>query len=168
MSVVGYKRYSSNRSNEDDEDEMSKFMKMVEDDNGEEDDHIHTAAENKKLIQEKISRYKRAKQEDVINIEGDCLEASSDLKEEKYTSSLDNNNTVDTKRQSLLLEAAEMRKQQSQMNQTSLKQQKQQYSESQLLKEANQVQTNALQSSEEIATGVKYTDSLKTTWRYIQ
>ena len=47
----------------------------------------------------------------------------------------------------------------------SLKQQKQQQSEAGLLKEANKVQTNALQSAEDIAEGFKYTQSLTTSWR---
>jgi ATP-dependent RNA helicase DDX41 len=66
--------------------------------------------------------------------------------------------------QTLLYQAAELRKAQLGMDETLLKQEKQIASESILLKEANQVQTNALQSNEEIATGIKYTTSLKTTW----
>ena len=51
------------------------------------------------------------------------------------------------------------------MTEEEIRQQQQQHSEQMLLKEANQVQTNALQSNEEIATGMRFTESLTTTWR---
>lgn len=64
----------------------------------------------------------------------------------------------------LLDEAEELRKQLAGLDKKTLKQQKQQSSELLLLKEAIQVQTNALQSNEEIAQGVRYVESLKTSW----
>lgn len=60
--------------------------------------------------------------------------------------------------------AVDLRKQQAAMDRKTLKQKAQQDSEQILLKEANQVQTNALQSNEEIASGVKYDVSMKTSW----
>ena len=60
--------------------------------------------------------------------------------------------------------AADMRRKHATMDKRSLKQQQQQNEEAVLLKEANQIQTNALQSNEEIAEGRKYVESLKTSW----
>jgi ATP-dependent RNA helicase DDX41 len=65
----------------------------------------------------------------------------------------------------LLEEADELRKQLSSLDQKTIKQHKQQSSELLLLKEAIQVQTNALQSNEEIAQGVQYNESLITSWK---
>ena len=66
---------------------------------------------------------------------------------------------------SLLEVAAEIRKKKGLMDKTVLKQDKQTEQEQILLKEANQVQTNALQSNEEIATGKRFTERLKTRWK---
>ena len=70
-----------------------------------------------------------------------------------------------TARSSLLGQAAAMRKAHANMDQKSLKIIQQEASEMALLKEANQVQTNALQSNTEIATGVTFTQSLRTSWK---
>jgi ATP-dependent RNA helicase DDX41 len=135
----------------EEEDEMTKFMKMV-DDNDESD--------------QKTSLYvpvvKRKQQLDAMHSKF-IDEKKSIAVEEEGTDTNEVEEPV-VVRQSLLVQAADIRKQQKDMNQTTLKKQQQEYSESILLKEANQVQTNALQSSEEIADGVKYTDSLKTSW----
>uniref|UniRef100_A0A7S3M683 RNA helicase n=1 Tax=Spumella elongata TaxID=89044 RepID=A0A7S3M683_9STRA len=64
----------------------------------------------------------------------------------------------------LLEQANALRKERELLGESANKQQQQHYSEQALLKEANQVQTNALMSSEEIATGVKRTESLPTSW----
>jgi ATP-dependent RNA helicase DDX41 len=66
--------------------------------------------------------------------------------------------------QSLVDVAEEIRKKQGLLDRKTVKQNQQKESESALLKEANQVQTNALMSLEEIAQGVKYFESLQTTW----
>jgi len=73
--------------------------------------------------------------------------------------------SAEMRQKSLLDVAAEMRRKQATMDKRALKQQQQQSSEALLLKEANQVQTNALQSNEEIATGKKYEERMKTTWK---
>ena len=65
---------------------------------------------------------------------------------------------------SLLDEADSLRKTLATMDKKTLKQQKQLDSEEVLLKEANQVQTNALLSNEEIAKGVSYSESITTNW----
>ena len=66
--------------------------------------------------------------------------------------------------QSLVDIADEIRKKNLNINKKTLKLLHQKEEENILLKEANQVQTNALQSAEEIATGIKYFESLKTSW----
>lgn len=67
--------------------------------------------------------------------------------------------------QSLVDVAEELRKKKSILDKKTVKQNQQKEYEEVLLKEANQVQTNALQSKEEIASGLKYFESLKSTWR---
>ena len=68
-------------------------------------------------------------------------------------------------RQSLLGQAVELRRSTANLDQKSLKLLQQEEAEKSLLKEANQVQINALQSNSEIASGVHYTESIKTSWR---
>ena len=65
---------------------------------------------------------------------------------------------------SLLKQASEMRSKLLASDENAIKKMKQEYDESMLLKEAERVAAHALQSNEEIATGVRYTDSLPTTW----
>lgn len=67
--------------------------------------------------------------------------------------------------QSLVDVAEELRKKKAMLDKKTVKQIQQKEYEEVLLKEANQVQTNALQSKEEIALGLKYFESLKSTWR---
>ena len=67
-------------------------------------------------------------------------------------------------RQSLLGQATEMRRANANMDPKSLKLLQQEEQERALLKEANQVQGNALLSNAEIASGVKYTECMKTSW----
>jgi ATP-dependent RNA helicase DDX41 len=65
----------------------------------------------------------------------------------------------------LLEEATEMRMKLLHTDERMVKMMKQEQTELNLLKEANQVAANALQTNEEIATGVRYTESLKSSWR---
>ena len=161
------KRYGRD---DDDEDEIIKFMKLVEKDNEESQArgaYVPVAQRNKE-IQQKIFAYKHSAQEnEEVNDEKVIVKAET-IQTSEYVNSADFDKLVKTdinREQSLLLQAAELRKLQATMNQSSLKKQKQQYSEQVLLKEANQVQTNALQSSEEIAGGIKFKEPLKTTWK---
>lgn len=65
-----------------------------------------------------------------------------------------------------LLEAAmELRKATENMDAATIKQMKATEEEHRMLREANQVQTNALMSAAEVAQGTRYTESLKTSWR---
>ena len=71
---------------------------------------------------------------------------------------------------SLISQAAELRSAKKNVDKKSLKQIEQEVLEAALLKEANQVQTNALQSNTEIAEGSDFRESIKTSWtcpRYI-
>ena len=159
------KRYGLSREEDEEEDQITKFMKLVEKDNN--DEQYVPAARRRQEIQEKIIAYKKVSIAQTI-VETDdatesAVESSNELVDPTDFSKLIK--TDENRQQSLLLQAAELRKVQATMNQASLKKQKQQYSEMVLLKEANQVQTNALQSSEEIATGIKFSEPLKTTWR---
>ena len=65
---------------------------------------------------------------------------------------------------SLLAQAASLRKSKEKMDTKSRKQVEQEQEELMLLREANKVQTNALLSNTEIASGVTYIDPIKTTW----
>jgi ATP-dependent RNA helicase DDX41 len=152
------KRY--NRKADDDEDKFSKFMRLVEQDNsdgdGSQKEVYVPAAQRRKQLEDKLLAY-RNHQKHANSSDDDSITRN------RKSSALDE--TDANRNKSLLVEAAEMRKAQASMNQVDVKLAKQQYSEQVLLKEANQVQTNALQSSEEIATGIRYKEPLKTTWR---
>ncbi|CAN0009673.1 unnamed protein product [Scytosiphon promiscuus] len=65
-----------------------------------------------------------------------------------------------------LLEAAkELKKATANMDAGTIKQMKAKEEEHRMLKEANQVQTNALMSAAEVAQGTRYTEALTTSWR---
>lgn len=139
------------------EDAMAKFMKMVEEDNGDDDDLYVPAHIQKQHLLDQARERVYQEQKDIRESSGDenkNVEKVSEVVVKK-----------EEKQQSLLDQAAELRKQRAQLTHAELKQQQQLYSEELLLKEANQVQTNALQSNEEIATGSRYTESLVTSWR---
>lgn len=167
MSVLG-KRYGREI---DEEDEVAKFMKQygVADDgevevdgkcsdgNGSSaktpGDEGYISIKQRKLMEQERLRARKAGQN------GQAQPA-----EQENGASVD---AIKKKQQgvSLLEQAAALRKAQAALDEAQRKQQEQQRSEMALLKEANQVQTNALQSNEEIATGVRRTEALTTTWR---
>ena len=71
---------------------------------------------------------------------------------------------------SLLRQATELRSKLLASDEDGIKRMKQEYEESLLLREAERAAAHALQSNQEIATGVRYTESLSTSWsapRYI-
>eukprot|EP01041_Mallomonas_annulata_P007232 gene7232-14758_t len=149
------KRIRANADYEDD-DELSKFMKVVEEDDKEYDEYQSVKERRKKYSEEIIAR--KAGRREAIDTDDQEGDVETDEIED-LDKNIDSNRT-----KSLLDQAAALRKAESSMDKKFLKQEHQKYSEQILLKEANQVQTNALQSNEEIATGVKYTESMKTTW----
>lgn len=146
MEVAGdHQRKRYGRSEDDEEDAMTKFMRMVDDDNEQSEEAPRPAVPAIKL--------------EPASATGNPLAvAESKLSEQPYASE------PQPKAQSLLDQAAELRRQRATMNATDLKKQQQEYSEQLLLKEANQVGTNALQSNEEIASGMRYTQVMTTSW----
>lgn len=154
MAELKKRQYSSKE-----EEKLAKFMKLVEEEGEEEGDTLYIPLQNR--YQELQSR---AKKQNICELPKHVeptnffhsLKSDYQIKEEPIANS--------SKSMSLLDQSVELKKKQSQLTETALKQQKQKYTEEILLKEANQVQTNALQSNEEIASGMKYTESLTTSW----
>ena len=68
-------------------------------------------------------------------------------------------------RKTLLNEAATLRNATAMLDPTAVKVGKQRDEEDWMLREANRVQTNALQSAKELANDTTYTESLRTSWR---
>ena len=65
-----------------------------------------------------------------------------------------------------LLEASkELKKATANMDANTIRQMRAQEEEHRMLREANQVQTNALMSATEVAQGTRYTEALTTSWR---
>jgi len=113
-------------------------------------------AERMKNLQNKFP----SRRQPINNSNLSVLAKSEEL---KTKSSLPNKSSL-----SLLEQSMELRKLESAMSSQDVKRQKQLFSEEMLIKEANQVQTNALLSNEEIAIGVRYSEPLKSTWRPFQ
>lgn len=155
---------------QDEEDEISRFMKLA--DEIDQSDEIYVPKKGRlDRNDEKIQRWKASRDSaSDDDEENDTFESSDEKKVIKKEKDENIDELGYQRNESLLLQAAELRKQQQFMDQKSLKQQQQLSSELLLLKEANQVQTNALQTNEEIAQGKKYSESMVTSWsapRYI-
>jgi ATP-dependent RNA helicase DDX41 len=138
------------RKDIDEDDRYSKFMQMVEEDNE------NDSAEFMPVSEREENLHRQARE-----LTGKHSISKDGLSSDNNNRFALTNNAAEQK--SLVEQAMEMRQQQC--SDASVKQQKLLFTEEMLLKEANQVQTNALQSSEEIASGVKYTESLTTTWK---
>ena len=146
--------YNKRARDVEEEDPLDRFLKEAEqeDDNYEVYESVHKRKEN---IRSSINDFKMRKLGNKVNSSEDILDENDN----------DANTTnINSKKISLLDQAAELKKSKGLMDKKIVKQEKQQESELALLKEANQVQTNALQSNEEIATGIRYTERLKTRW----
>ena len=146
--------YNKRARDVEEEDPLDRFLKEAEqeDDNYEVYESVHKRKEN---IRSSINDFKMRKLGNKVN-------SSEDILDENYNDA--NTTNINSKKISLLDQAAELKKSKGLMDKKIVKQEKQQESELALLKEANQVQTNALQSNEEIATGIRYTERLKTRW----
>lgn len=149
------------RDNNDEEDELSKFMRQAEE--VDESYNVYVPIKHRQQIAiEQVSEWRKSKS-------GTVPESTEEVAEEDLNEELIDDKAGEyagkKRKKSLLNEAADLRKQQAAMDGRSVKLQQQVQEELILLKEASQVQTNALQSNEEIAVGVRYTESLKTTWR---
>ncbi len=134
-----------------DDEKMNDFMKLVEEDNNMEM-FVPSLLKKKDLLEATVGR--------VYSTNGANSEKAKVSQPSTTFQGLQPTPTT----KSLLDEALDLKKQRSQLSQAEIKQKQQQYTEEILLKEANQVQTNALQSLEELATGMKYTEIMKTTW----
>ena len=141
------KSYRRRDVEDDDDDAVTKFLKSEEDKSLSKDIYVP-------LKYRKTSHITKANlnEKETVNNESDYL---PDIKTEFI---------AQERHVSLVDVADELRKKQGLLDKKTIKQIQQKESESILLKEANQVQTNALMSLEEIAQGVKYFDSLKTSW----
>jgi ATP-dependent RNA helicase DDX41 len=150
---------------DDEEDKLAKFMREAEAeaDGDSPEFYIPVKERKKKRIDELLGKkYGTNNAESAESAENDADLVGKLLKNEDVPKGEYSGQSRD---KSLLDIAAEIKKQQAVMDRKMLKQIQQQSSEAVLLKEANQVQTNALQSNEEIATGKKYSESLTTTWK---
>jgi ATP-dependent RNA helicase DDX41 len=133
------------------ESALEKFMRLAEEDNGKE--------EYVPIRQRQASQINYVMQKKQESGRGD-----GPVKEESVDRSQQMAAAINPARRKLIEEAALLRQAQSEMDSTSLQKQQQEEAELALLREANQVQTNALQSNEEIATGYREAKLLKTSW----
>jgi ATP-dependent RNA helicase DDX41 len=140
----GTKRYRSVAVEED--DELAAFLRKAEQEDSKIDVYVP-------VKQRKMAKLGKREDEEIDSSNKRAVAASSESEDDRKL------------QVSLVDQAVEMRRQDAVADKKSLKQLKQLSSELALLKEANQVQTNVLQSNVEIAQGVRYTESLTTTWR---
>ena len=153
------------------DDDVVNFMKEFggEDGNDKEEKLYVPLYKRQKELQDRIMKSKSARSEisssSSAEDEAESAESAETIVQLETTESKAALHIQHDRHTSLLDQANALRKERALLGEVATKQQQQQYSEMALLKEANQVQTNALQSSEEIATGVKRTESLTTTWR---
>lgn len=153
------------------DDEVTNFMKQFGGDEKEEELYVPLYKRQKEL-NDRIQKVKAGRVESKPDAADEDMQDThdSELSEPVKQEVVEEKKVQVDRNVSLLDQANALRKERQLLGETANKQQQQHYSEQALLKEANQVQTNALQSSEEIATGVKRTESLTTTWtppRYI-
>jgi len=156
---------------EEEEDAMARFAREAEED-ATSSSGVYVPVKQRQKMQAERVLERKAERLGEVYLKGDGEEEVDDeMVQAKSASSSSATTTIATtvletsRTTSLLGQAAEMRKAMQNMDQKSLKQQAQKSSEMALLKEANQVQTNALQSNAEIATGKHYTESLKSSWK---
>mmetsp|Transcript_24080 Transcript_24080/g.23148 ORF Transcript_24080/g.23148 Transcript_24080/m.23148 type:complete len:640 (-) Transcript_24080:281-2200(-) len=162
MARVGYRSSNKRPLDEDDvEDEMAKFMREAEGNGGVKEESYVSLKQRKNAIREKMQGKKAKKDE----IDDGNTSDEIDLENIKSEQEDDVENTEQNRQRTLLDMAADLRRDKAALDKRSVKQQEQKRHELMLLKEANQVQNNALQSNEEIAEGRRYLESLKTTWK---
>lgn len=153
---------SRKRSSADaEESALDKFMRMAEEDN-EKEEYVpirQRQASHINSIMKKKQYNGHGQQSDSV------VEEESDADRSQRMAS-----AINPARRKLIEEAAELRKAESEMDSIALQKRQQAEAEMALLREANQVQTNALQSNEEIASGYREDKIIKTSWtapRYI-
>lgn len=142
---------------ETEEEKLARFLREAEDIDEGRVPAYQSATARKEAIISAVKGMKARKIDPSSDHQGDISESESPGIADKEAAAT-------AKSVSLVDQAAELRKARGLMDKRLLKQERQQESEQLLLKEANQVQTNALQTNEEIATGVRYTERLTTRW----
>lgn len=179
MATLG-KRYAKI----EEEDEIAQFMNKFGGDDADEDgknDRLYVPLHQRQQELQQRVLTKRTKQQHNSQQDNDKGEVNTDaVSGEDRDNSAQPKSSSETLQQpqqqampppktktnmTLLDESVALRKQRQAMSEDQVRHEAQQRSELALLKEANQVQTNALQSNEEIAGGKRYTESLQTSWR---
>ena len=151
-------RGKRNRQTDDDDDALAAFLE----------------AESRSKVEEYVP-LKQRKQGQLDRLRGGTFrsveehtfsDAQNNYKEGviKQEQSKSSNSVPQRETKSLLAQAAEMRKADQHLDDRTRKRLEQQQYEAALLKEANQVQTNALTSATDIATGAAPSERLTTSW----
>jgi len=143
---------------EEDVDELTRFLLESEEDAQKDEVYVPVKQRHKQEVSRVMER--RAER----NGETYSAPADTGVAADGLEVRADDMSFVEETRKSLLGQAAELRRAHANLDPKSLKLIQQEEQERSLLKEANQVQGNALQSNAEIATGVVYTESIKTSW----
>lgn len=146
------------RRAEEEKDEVQRFLEQHTNDD-EDDIYVPVKQRKKEQYSDILGRRAERLGRSIGVGEGLENEGRADDNQIDHHSATSRNNV------SLVDQAAALRKQRAEMDEKTLKKELQLMSELALLKEANQVQTNALQSNEEIATGKRFTESMVTTWK---
>lgn len=158
-----FKRSYYRRELDDESNKLEKFLKEADEFDEQEDVYVPVKIRRQNDL-ELIKKWKKDEIDEEDMNESKLMDPETIVKVEKDSNNDAKQTTEYNRNESLLLLAADLRKQHADMDQRSLKQQQQLSSESILMKEASQVQTNALQSNAEIAQGFRYSESLKTSW----
>ena len=154
--VVSMTSYSKRRRGEDDdeEDEMSRFMREAE----EEDQKEAVSYESAKSKSDMLISAIQAKKAKSATVKESVNEEEED--DNPFAEDLAMMAESQAANKSLFTVAAELRKKKGLMDKKLVKQDKQSESEAALLKEANQVQTNALLSNAEVNFGLVFFPSI--------
>ena len=152
-----YKRSATNNMN-DEEDEMTKFMREAEmDENDEVEEYIPVKVRRKHMENEILHRKGRLNNINDNSNDDDTISNKMPLSAHPTSSLLSNKSLVD--------QAISIKKGQSHKSAEVIAIETQLKLEEAILKEANQVQTKALLSTKEVATGEKNEERLVTTWK---
>uniref|UniRef100_A0A7S1XQX1 RNA helicase n=1 Tax=Phaeomonas parva TaxID=124430 RepID=A0A7S1XQX1_9STRA len=154
------RRFKRRRASDDDEDDaMAKLLRMAD-----EAEEYVTVAERREQAaaqrsENRAARRERAREEGIEDYGARRAKALEAMAAEKRREE------EEAARQSLLDAHDALAEERANMDATAVKVDKQESAEEQLLREANQVSTNALMSKAEIARGARFTESLETSWR---
>jgi len=145
------------------ESAMEKFMRLAEEDNKREE-YIPVRQRQASHVHSIMAKKQHVDHDEEHKHDSHVKEESEAERNQRMASA------INPSRKKLIEEAAALRKAEAEMDSVALLQRQQVDAENALLREANQVQTNALQSNEEIASGYRESKVIKTSWtapRYI-